>query len=358
MKKMWTMALVVLVVLAMVIIGCNKKKNIPLVPSDFGTATITSTVTMTFTNTPFLGTATSTPIVPTATFTETVSIPAWPSGFIDDCEDLFAPNANNFNGATPSLNLGGYWVTYDDNSNTNRGTSYAWPMSQTWATRKLIGDPLATPPYANPPFAMSAPGYPGSPYGTAFAVNVTGYVTTNLIIPPGETVGGFKYGFFGFGTQLTVTAGEPTCNEVDISAYTGVRFWCKGDAVANGWSVKIPFTTTTNSNCDGTVSTTASSLVQSDDYKHLFTAPATWTQISFPFSAFTQEGWGIAVSIADGRYWQGCSATHAGTTPGWLATCPMSTIQQHVKQIQFQTAGQTVVYPTVRSIWIDDIELY
>jgi len=372
MKNVWTALVVVFSVLAVVIIGCSKKKDITLTAADFTAPTSTQTATPTKVSGSPTISPTNTPIFSaTATPTFTVTAAAtYPAGWIDDCEDGGDPtfrNVNDFHipsvitSVPPVHNLGGYWITYDDNGPANNGTSYVWPMSDPWANRK--GLPTQT-------FSMSSPGYPGSPYGTAYAVNVTGYVTTNAITAPGETKVGYVYGFFGLGTQLSPTAGENLtieaqgCQEVDISGFTGVKFWCKGDGVTNGWSVKLPFTVNgaNGGNCDGSVTVNPSTLTGSDEWKMNFTAPATWTLESFAFATFTQEGWGITISIPDGRYWKGCNATTPGTTPGLPADassgCPPSIVQKHAKQIQFQTVGQTVVYPASRSIWIDDIYLY
>lgn len=372
MKKVWIALVVIFTALAVVIIGCSKKKDISLTAADFGTPTVAASATSTIVpGTPTM-TGTTTPVISatiTPTFTATAAA-TYPAGWIDDCEDggdNTFKNVNDFHippvitSNPPVHNLGGYWITYDDNGPANNGTSYVWPMSDPWAARKGL-----TPET----FSMTAGGYPGSPYGSAYAAMVTGYVTTNTITAPGETKVGYVYGFFGFGTQLSPTAGENLtneaqgCQEVDISGFTGVKFWCKGDGVTNGWSIKLPFTVNgaNGGNCDGSVTTNPSTLTGSDEWKLNFTAPTTWTLETIPFSSMTQEGWGSSISIPDGRYWKGCTATSPGTTPGLptdaSAGCPVSIVQKHAKQIQFQTVGQTVVYPTSRSIYIDDIYLY
>jgi|ERR1035437_3228268 hypothetical protein len=321
MKKTLTIILGIALFFVIIIAGC--KKNVLPLPAD---------------------TPTNGPVV-TATH---------PPGWIDDCED--GDNVNDYSGANPVHNAGGYWITYDDDSSANSGTSYVWPMSQTWATKKQIGNSTDTPPYKIPPFTMSQPGFSSSPYGGLYAARITGYVTTNSsLAPPGEMTGGFQFGFIGMGIQLVSSAGEPACNEVDISAYTGVKFYTKGDGKT--WDIKLPFVSS-SLNCDGTITTTMSSFTSSDEYKLTFTPPTGWTQETVYFSNFTQVGWGTTISIASGRYWQGCSATSPGTTPGWTATCPIATVKQHVHQIQFQTDDQSVVYPASRELWIDDIRLF
>ena len=71
-----------------------------------------------------------------------------------------------------------------------------------------------------------------------------------------------------------------------------------------------------------------------------------WTYIEIPFSSFAYETWGAPLTTD-------CSA------PG--GDCAITTVLQHVKQIQFQTFGDPAAanrYPNGRELWIDDIELY
>jgi hypothetical protein len=270
----------------------------------------------------------------TPTFTQT------PGALVDDCED------------GDDVNLwGGYWITYDDNGPVNNGTSYVWPMSQTWATRWKLG--------TTPPFAMSTPGY-----NSSYAAQVTGYVTTDSVTtePASETITGYTYGFIGMGTQLINGAGEPTCYEVDVSRFTGMKFWAKGDGYASGWEFKVPFTTTTNGNCDESTSITPSSFTGSDEWNFVFVAPATWTQFTIPFSSLTQYGWGATASPSGGRFWNGCTKTSPGNTPGLpsdaASGCPITVVLKHAKQIQFQSVGQTNVYPQARQLWVDNLTFY
>jgi len=327
-----------------------------------GASTFTHTNTATYTNTATHTHTYTNTNTNTATNTHTATIdatatntpPAKPAGWIDDCEDTYGPNQNDFQvTGGPVLNTGGYWITYDDNATNNNGTSYVWPMSQTWAVRKAITQET---------FAMSAPGYAGSLYGTAYAARITGYVTTNTAAtqPPDEATTGFQYGFIGFGMQLSPTAGQDWgCHEVDITAFTGIRFWCKGDG--QSWRLKIPFTDQVN--CDGNVTYTASSYTHDDDWGKNFVAPTDWTQIEITFATLAQEGWGKTSG--------GCSATTAtnfALSDGVVLSgpaCPIlptatSLILQHAKQIQIQSVGQgaAVVYPNSREIWIDDVELF
>jgi hypothetical protein len=330
MRKLIFFCTTALLSIGIVFTACSKR----VVPTE--SSVIQPTATETNTWNPAFPTYT-----PTATATINTYVHASQPGWIDDCEDN--EQTNDFNTAGPGINKGGYWITFDDNSLKNNGTSYVWPESQTWATRK--GD-------TQPPFSMSSPGYPGSPYGTQYAVRVTGYVTKDTSTrPSGETTGGYLYGFIGFGTQLTPTAGQDHgCVEVDISSFTGVKFWCKGDG--KEWMIKLSYTNQTN--CDGNITWTASSYTADDEYHSLFIAPAAWSQCVIPFAAFTQYGWGTTATPN-----QGCSAGKAGTGPLLIGgSCPMSVVKRHMKQIQFQTTDQNTLYPATRELWIDDIQLY
>jgi hypothetical protein len=286
----------------------------------------------------------------TPTFTETVNpniTPTYPPGWIDDCEDGANSGTGNvcdFNGDNPSANVGGYWITFDDNDWTdpyagagtagstvpagksNCGTSYVWPMSATWATRVTI---------TAQKFSMSAPGYPSSPYGGAYCARMTGYVTVNdnATMPASELQTGFKYGFIGMGVQLTTTAGSPTCAKVDISSYTGVKFWAK--STSNGgagadFKLKLPYVP--NTDCDNPITGTLDGF---NDYTVMFTATSTWIQFTKPFSDFAQAtGWGTIVN--------------------------KTTVLQNASQIQFQTGDQPAYfkYPNAVDLEVDDIQLY
>jgi hypothetical protein len=168
---------------------------------------------------------------------------------------------------------------------------------------------------------------------------MTGYVTTNMAITkPGigsahpETQTGFQYGFIGMGVQLTSTAGTPSCHKVDISGYTGIKFWARSTSNSgNGASFRLKLPYVPNSDCDNPITGT---LDKFDDYAVLFTATSTWTQITKPFSGFAQAGWGIAAD--------------------------KTTVLQNASQIQFQTADQPAyfLYPNMVDLEIDDIQLY
>jgi hypothetical protein len=382
MKKVLLLSLTVLLVVGILVSACSRKRTITAADGDMTTntpvntqvvgtktITITPTVTMTVTMTITpsntvnpLFTKTSTETITetetvsktatvsatitetatgtaSATVTETETVTTYAHagqpGWVDDCEDTYGPNQNDFNTSGPGLNVGGYWITYDDRANT--GTSYVWPMSAPWA--EVHGLPHGT---MDVPFQMSSPGYTGSPYGTAFAARMTGYVTTAtsgqypiLPLPDGA---GYQYGFIGMGTQMTPTAGEPNCVGVDLTSmgFTGIRFWCKGDGRA--YCVKLPYTKGAPegfTRCDS--SQYAPSIDGNDDRKITFTANATWGMFQVPFTSLTQEGWGTAAAIAN--------------------------VLTRVKQIQWQTFGQTTgangnVYPHVTELWIDDVQFY
>lgn len=387
-KAIVLIAILALITAALSLSACSKKRTVTLDPSEIGTS---STNTPTYTNTvppgstsTYTGTPTNTYTrTPTATATNTP--PPKPVGWIDDLEDPYGPNQNDFQvTGGPVLNSGGYWITFDDNSKQNNGTSYVWPMAETWAARKGV---------PHTPFTVSAPGYPGSPYGTGYAARITGYVTgcsggsgswwldttctypgVTIYNPPDEkTV--FRFGFIGMGCQLTPTASEGNtgfmagvttvagliddpldCQEVNISGFTGIRFWYKGDGL--NWRVKIPYTNQLN--CDGkwhpempadvtitaAIMATASYTKANDAGYNIMNSATDWTQISIPFTSLAYETWGNPLTTD-------CSA------PG--GDCSISTVLQHVKQIQFQTFGDPAAenrYPNTRELWVDDIELY
>jgi len=357
MKRTLAAAFVIIAFFLVVLSACSKKRSVAVEPSAVNTPTETNTVD---------------PSAPTSTFTYTPTQTATvtkPAGWIDDCEDTYGPNQNDFHTSGPALNVGGYWITYDDNSVVNNGTSYVWPMSETWKNRKLgTAEPM-------PPFVMSAPGYPGSAYGTAFAARITGYVAgctggpgswwldeacltaTAMLINSAEDDHAFRFGFFGMGMQLSPTAGEGNtddgsgnliddpldCQEVDVSSYTGVRMWVKCDGT--NWRIKIPYTNQLN--CDGKNGTLAErdacNYQGSSDWGITWQTTTDWELKEFAFADFARESWD----------------TTSCTAPG--GDCTKATVLTHVKQIQLQTFGDpspTLCYPVQRELWVDDIELY
>ena len=344
----------VLVVLSALLVlfawfGC-KKTNV-VTPAE-PTATVivgTSTISPTFTVSPTI-TQTFT-ITQTSTITPTFTATYRPQGWIDDCEDGASPDTGNvcdYNGDAPAPNVGGYWITFDDDDwsvpypsagtpgstvpagKSNCGTSYVWPMSAGWSIR--TGETAEK-------FSMSQPGYPSSPYGGAYCARMTGYVTTNIITTkPGagsahpETQTGFQYGFIGMGVQLQSTAGSPTCTKVDISGFTGVQFWARSTSNSGtgaDFRLKLPYVP--NTDCDNPITGT---LDKFDDYACKVTVTSTWTLYQKPFSGFAQAGWGTAV--------------------------PKLTVLQHASQIQFQTFDQPAyfLFPNSVDLEVDDIQLY
>jgi len=193
---------------------------------------------------------------------------------------------------------------------------------------------------------MSSPGYPSSPYngqfGGSYAAKMTGYVTTNVsTLPPGETQYGFQYGFIGMGVQLTCTAGAtntfglPTCQKVDVSGYTGYKFWAKSTSnggAGSAFETKLPYTPSTG-NCDDPITGTLDGF---NDYAFQFTATGTWTLITVPFAQLAQaSGWGVTVS--------------------------KTTVLQNVSQIQWQSGDQSAGYTYgtgAVDLEIDDITFY
>ncbi|MCE5300056.1 MAG: CIA30 family protein [Spirochaetia bacterium] len=269
MKQKVTFLVVVMFLFAW--IGCNKSSTTPTEPDGtMATATVTGTITQTFTITPTF-TATHEPL-------------------IDDCED----NDN-------TDEWGGYWVTFDDQANA--GTSYVWPWSDPYATSHGLTPML---------FEMSAGGY-----NSSYAAHITGYTTST-----------YQYRFIGMGCQLTATAGSSGgCHDVDISNFTGISFWAKGDAT--NYIVMIPYTPSyPDMTCD------SASLVAYADYGYKLTAvPTTWTQYTIAFTQFTQPSWG---------------SIHPALT----------TVLQHAKQIQFKTDDPPSAHDAGVDFWVDDVTFY
>ncbi len=196
---------------------------------------------------------------PTATATPV------PSGeMLDNFED------NN------SQNLwGGYWYTYKADGSV---PSTVWPAGGTT-------------------FTPSAPGAAS----TLYAGRITGYVAAQS---------GSYYPCVGMGTQMV----ENEAGTRNVSAFTGIRFWVKGDGT-NEYSIRFVPSNVTNTGYN--------------DYKFSFIPPATWTPIAIPFTDLTQEaGWGTPVS--------------------------RTLVLQYLSKINWQTKG----YGHNVDFWIDEIEFY
>ncbi len=176
-----------------------------------------------------------------------------------------------------SQNLwGGYWYTYKENGAVQ---SSVWPAGGTT-------------------FTPSAPGAAS----TLYAGRITGYVAPQS---------GSYYPCVGMGTQMV----ENEAGTRDVSGFTGIRFWVKGDGTSE-YSIRfLAPTSVTNTGYN--------------DYKFSFIPPATWTQIAIPFTDLTQEsGWGTPVS--------------------------KTVVLQNLSKINWQTKG----YDHNVDFWIDEIEFY
>ena len=231
---------------------------------------LTPAPTDTVTATPTL---TITPGGPTNTPTYTVTLtPTVEEVLIDNCEDN---NAQNL--------WGGYWYTYYD--------------------------PRSTVTPVNGNFVMTA----GGADSPAYAARYLGYIAPVITPTPS---GSEIYSYVGLGTSLDVNAGSPTCARVDISSYSGIKFYAKGD----GNSYRIAFAYT-----DGS----CNSMTGDNNYGFIFTAPASWTQFTIPFTSLTQDsGWGTAVLLIDAL--------------------------RDVSDIQWQTDFRDGTF----ELWIDDLALY
>jgi len=163
---------------------------------------------------------------------------------------------------------GGYWYTYDDGA--NGGTSYAVPMSDTWANSHSI---------TTAPFYMQHPGCDtsGNNVATGFSARMTGLVTNT-----------YTYGFVGMGNTFLNPQGPVSLTYVH--GWKGVSFWVKGDGKT--YKMKI-----------GSVNPMFLLSVNDNFYEWSFTASSTWTKITVPFTSMTQEPyWGTVLpvtSVAD-----------------------------------------------------------
>jgi hypothetical protein len=103
----------------------------------------------------------------------------------------------------------------------------------------------------------------------------------------------------GMGFDFNNTTGQ-SC-PYDASAYTGIKFWAKGNMPLKAM-VKIPGTTTKVTAAD---SNTCVSTTMCEDHYFLQPKPtltAAWTQYTITFAdstSFAQEGWGIKVPAFD-----------------------------------------------------------
>lgn len=195
----------------------------------------------------------------------------------DDMEDINAQN-----------NYGGYWYSYI--GTTISAINVVWPAK---------GETL-TP---------SA----GGANSTQYAMRITGMVAVQA---------GSNYPSIGMGSQLSSTSGDPNYTEVDISSCTGMRFWVKGDG--KSYIVKLPYTSSTNA-----------SLTGYNDFKNVFTAPTTWSQLTITFN----------------------DPTSFAQASGWGTTFTIDTVLKHAKEFQWQSVDNTGTGPVTEDLWVDEVEL-
>ncbi|HDQ26851.1 MAG TPA: hypothetical protein ENN43_08930 [bacterium] len=268
MKKNLVLVLAGIIIVAVLSFACDNRKVIELTAADIGSGGGGPAPVNTAINTP-----TVTPTTEAAGFDVV--------GIFDDMEDN--DNENNW---------GGFWYTYDDYAaSTPPGSSYVVP----WTDGQWERNGMAAEPF----FMTAVTDRPGSSY----AARMTGVVTTD-----------FTYGFVGMGCSFL----DPKA-PVDVwTGVTGVRFWTKGDY--NGYRMKIMSSSPLFLDGEG-----------DNHFGYAFIAPPDWTQLTIPYSNFTQEPyWGTVVTDKE-------AALKMGT------------------DIQFQTVGQP--HASIE-LWVDHIEFY
>lgn len=148
--------------------------------------------------------------------------------------------------ATP-VPLGEMLDNFEDNNSQNLWGGY-------WYTYKADGVVQSTVwPAGGTTFTPSAPGAAS----TLYAGRITGYVAPQS---------GSYYPCVGMGTQMV----ENEDGVRDVSAFTGIRFWAKGDGTSE-YSIRFVPSNVTNTGYN--------------DYKFSFIPPATWTQFAIPFTS-------------------------------------------------------------------------
>ncbi len=218
----------------------------------------------------------------TPTFTPTIT--QTPSAaLLDTFEDGDAIN-----------NWGGAWYSYYGTTGCANDTTTVWPKAQTT-------------------FVMTAPGWPGSPYGSAYCARITGYVYTTYCSTGcnnSACTGTIYYPCVGLGTNVD----RVTSTTRDVSAFSGFVMAIKGDGT-HQYSLRFMPNSVTNTGYN--------------DFKYTFIPPTTWTQMQIPFSDLTQEtGWGTKVSL--------------------------TLVLQHLLQINWQTYD----YGHAVDLSIDDVGFY
>jgi len=235
MKKFFLITSASIIGLIIALGACTKKKNIDLTSADFVPP----------------GSATNTPtqvVIGSPTFTST-NVPNCPGELLDDMEDN--DNANNW---------GGYWYTYDDLGDDNKGSSYVVP----WSQERWTASGLPTPEQM---FFMQSPGSQGSNY----AARITGYVTTQ-----------FQYGFVGMGSTFL----DPK-KDINLSFCSSIRFWHKGDGK--------PYRMKISSNHPDFLSGE-----KDNHFGREFTTTTNWKLEDIPLLYLTQEQyWGTSVALND-----------------------------------------------------------
>ncbi|MBN2754142.1 MAG: CIA30 family protein, partial [Candidatus Goldbacteria bacterium] len=231
------------------------------------------------------GTPTPTNTIPagsTATNTYTATYTATATATLFACDFDNLDDGDNGNG------YGGFWYTYSSGDPSLPLETKVWPG------------------------AACVPSL-GGVNATAYAMRMTGTVGA---IVAAENI----YPCIGLGSQLNASAGSPAFTETDISSCTGIKFYTKGDG--KSYFVKVSYT-----------DNTGASLTGYDDYKYVFTAPASWTQLTIPFTMFAQAGWGTAADLA--------------------------VVLAHAKEIQWQTNFNGALgAPASVDFWIDEVQLY
>jgi hypothetical protein len=197
------------------------------------------------------------------------------NGKIDDLED-------NDHVIAPIDGRTGYWYTFNDKTGT-----------QTPAPESVSGSP----------FLPMAGGANGSSYAAATSGS------------------GFKTWGAGMGFTLN-TQGTASC-AFDASAYTGIRFWARGNGAAVRMKVTTPATTPTTEG--GTCVEGGPGLECSNAHGKDFT-PGAWQLIEVPFATLTQQ-----------EYWGQ----------------PAAFDKSKLLQVQFQIA-QEITF----DIAVDDLEFY
>ena len=164
---------------------------------------------------------------------------------IDDCDDGDSTN-----------DLDGIWLTYNDAHDPAEGISEVWPEG--W--------------FQDGEFTMSEPGYGGK----GFAARFKGTTATKL---------GWDYVGMGVSLGPSSYCPEPTPADIDLRAYTGLRFMAKGSVEGGPLVVKIVHVKDgADDNCNDN-RLTGDTLTSWVDYAADFSdrLSAEWTEISLDF---------------------------------------------------------------------------